>query len=134
MFSAANAKGNQESKLTPAVSQNVLLKGNKYFLKYQAFASHDKEGTDIDTVSNEGDYIVFSDNGIAYMYFKGSYDSLSYTLIDKNAVSFGDTPFVVKNLGNGYISLYQNEEEANGDYNRVTYLLKEDNEKKLSLK
>jgi hypothetical protein len=126
-FILSQGKTNQWNKNTNNAEQAESLKGSKFMLKYQAFASHDKEGTNIDTVKNEGDYIIFSENGTAYMYFKGKYDSIHFDILGKNEVSFGDTPFVVKNLGNGYFTLYQNEEEPNGDYNRVTYYLKEDN-------
>lgn len=100
------------------------LRGSKFFLKYQAFASHDKDGTETDTVSHEGDYIQFAKNGKAYLYFKGKYDAIGYNFTAKDSLSFGDTPFLIKNLGGGFFSLYQNEVSANGDYNRVTYLLK----------
>lgn len=125
---SAFAKSNQKEVYS---SERGALKGSKFFLLYQAFASHDVEGTSIDTVKNEGDYILFSDNGKAYMNFKGQNDSIEYKFVQDNSITFGDTPFVIVNIGNGYFTLYQNEEEKNGDYNRVTYLLKKE-EKELS--
>jgi hypothetical protein len=132
VFAVTQAKSNQTNKAASSSAETEALKGYKFLLKYQAFASHDKASTDYDTVQNDGDYILFSENGIAYMSFKGQLDSISYSFIGKNAVSFGDTPFIIKSLGNGYYSLYQNEETKKGDYNRVTYLLKQDDENKIS--
>ena len=128
----SKGKSTQSNKTNSNSSQAEILIGARFTLEYQAFESHDKENTQIDTTKNEGDYIVFSNDGTAYIHFKGKYDLLRFNIIDKNKISFGDTPFVVKNLGNGYFNLYQNEEESNGDYNRVTYLLKEDNDQQVS--
>jgi hypothetical protein len=124
-FTFAQAKTQHIKSITDK-SAPASLKGHKFLLEYQAFASHDKEGTSEDTVSNKGDYILFAVNGNAYLHFKGQSDSIGYRLSNPNTMSFGDTPFQITSLGNGLFSLYQNEEEVNGDYNRVTYLLKED--------
>jgi hypothetical protein len=122
-FAAAKSNNNLEANTT----ETKALKGSKLFLNYQAFISHDKMGTQIDTVSNAGDYIEFGENGIAYMFYKGRIDSLNYYFTDNNEISFGDTPFEIKSLGNGYYTLYQKEVEKNGNYNSVTYNLKKDN-------
>lgn len=103
-----------------------ILKGRRFTLNFQVFESHDSTGTDIDTVSSKGDYILFSHNGKAYMNYKNRLDSLSYTT-HNDSVSFGDTPFKVTKIRPGVIELYQNEENAHGDYNRVTYFLSDDN-------
>lgn len=107
-----------------AASGNTSITGNKFSLLYQAFESHDKDGTNIDTVRNADDYILFASDGKAYMMFKGRLDSIPYYFPDKTSVSFGDTPFIITDMGDGLFRLYQNEQETNGDYNRVTYLLK----------
>ena len=124
-FSFASAKSN--NNLETNTAETKALKGSKLFLNSQIFVSHDSKSTEIDTVSNEGDYIEFGENGVAYMFYKGKLDSLRYYFTDNNQVSFGDTPFKIKSLGDGYYSLYQKELEKNGDYNTVTYTLKKDN-------
>ncbi|KAA5532565.1 hypothetical protein F0919_17435 [Taibaiella lutea] len=100
------------------------IKGNTFILEYQVFESHDKSTTETDTVRHPGDYIYFSAEGKAYMNYKGKPDSIDYFFPDRKSVSFGDTPFKIIILDNGFFKLYQDETEANGDYNKVTYLLK----------
>lgn len=123
--SFASAKTNNLSANT---TETKALKGSKLYLSSQVFISHDNEGTQIDTVSNLGDYIEFGENGIAYMFYKGKMDSLRYYFTENNQVSFGDTPFEIKSLGDGYYTLSQKETEKNGDYNIVTYSLKKDDQ------
>ncbi|KAA5533641.1 hypothetical protein F0919_13980 [Taibaiella lutea] len=123
-FSFASAKAN--NNLEANTPETKALKGSRLFLNCQIFVSHDSKSTEVDTVSNQGDYIEFGENGVAYMFYKGKMDSLHYYFTDNNKVSFGDTPFEIKSLGNGYYSLYQKELEKNGDYNSVTYNLKKD--------
>jgi hypothetical protein len=103
-----------------------LLKGTKFVLEYQVFQSHDQTGTDIDTVRNDGDYILFSATGEAYMNYKEQLDSIQYAFPNKESVSFGDAPFTITNLGHGLVKLSQNEKESNGDYNSVVYFLKKE--------
>ena len=128
--SFSQAKTNQSNLAN--TQETKALKGSKFFLNYQAFVSHDKNSTEIDTVSNPGDYIEFAENGKAYMYFKGQLDSLDYYFTENGNVSFGDTPFLIKDLANGIYSLSQNEVEANGNYNSVTYMLQKDKDNNLS--
>lgn len=120
------SKEEKDSNKVNELSQSMRLKGHKFSLVYQLFESHDATSTEIDTVRNHGDYILFSPQGKAYMNFKGNLDSIAYVFPNSKSVSFGDTPFIITYLGKGYYKLYQNEEEANGDYNRVTYLLKKE--------
>lgn len=120
-FIYANGKEEEKHSAPPDL---LSVRGGRFILKYQAFASHDKTGTDIDTVSHLGDYIVFALNGKAYLNFNGEKDTVAYTFVGNNSISFGDTPFVIKSIGHDFYTLCQNEEEANGDYNRVTYYLK----------
>ncbi len=94
--------------------------------KAQYFASHDRAGTDVDTIRGNGnDYLYFDDNGKAYSHFKGILDTTEYKLIGKDSISFGDTPFLIIRRDDDQIELYQNEEETNGDYNRVHYIISE---------
>jgi len=123
-FSVASANNN----LTAKSPETKALKGSKLYLNCQVFVSHDKDGTQVDTVSNAGDYIEFGENGVAYMYFKGKLDSLRYYFTENNEISFGDTPFQIKSLGNNFYTLYQKETEKNGDYNSVTYTLQKANQ------
>jgi len=118
------AKIRHKSDLTTSSSPNKVFKGFKFNLLYQVFESHDATGTNIDTVRHPGDLIYFAPNGTAYIKYNNNNDSIGYQLIGNDSLSFGDTPFLVTAQGNGYYTLYQNEEEPNGDYNRVTYLVK----------
>lgn len=118
-LSFVSAKNN----LIANTAETKALKGSKLFLSNQIFVSHDSKSTDIDTVSNSGDYIEFGENGVAYMFFKGKLDSLNYYFTEDNKLSFGDTPFEIKDSGNDCYTLYQKETEQNGDYNSVTYML-----------
>jgi hypothetical protein len=100
------------------------LTNQKWHIQSQSFASHDQSGTDVDTVlGGEQDYISFQENGYAYCLFNGVLDTLEYKIIGTDSISFGDTPFVITATGPGKLEFYQNEEEKNGDYNRVTYTL-----------
>jgi hypothetical protein len=125
-FTQSMGRGIKSNPPLPIQAGNSSLKGHKFLLKYQLFESHDNKGTDIDTVSHQGDYIFFSSHGKAYMNFNGKLDSITYNFPTKQSVGFGDTPFTITNLGNGFYKLYQNEQTATGDYNRVTYLLSKD--------
>jgi hypothetical protein len=125
-FTQSFSKEEKDSNRINELSPSMKLKGHKFSLVYQLFESHDTAGTAIDTVRNHGDYILFSQQGQAYMNFKDKLDSIAYVFPDGKSVSFGDTPFIITYLGKGFYKLYQNEEEANGDYNRVTYLLKKE--------
>jgi hypothetical protein len=125
-FTQSIGKGIKSNSSLGIQTESSPLKGHKFLLKYQLFESHDGTGTDIDTVSHQGDYIFFSLDGKAYMNFKGKLDSIAYNFPTKQSVGFGDTPFVITSLGNGSYKLYQNEQTANGDYNRVTYLLEKE--------
>lgn len=124
----------KSNSLTPNTAETKALKGSKLLLNSQTFVSHDKEGTDTETISNPGDYIEFSENGTAYMFYKGKLDSISYYFNENGQISFGDTPFTIKDLGNGSYALSQKEVEKNGDYNIVTYMLKMDNPDIISFK
>lgn len=109
------------------------LKGNKFQLIYQVFISSDTKSTNIDTVkAQKTDYIYFTEKNIIYMSYKEKTDSLRFKFINKDSLSMGDTPFLITNEGNGYYKLYQIEKEANGEYNSVTYLLKKEENDKLS--
>jgi hypothetical protein len=100
------------------------LTDQKWHIQSQSFASHDQNGTDIDTVlGSEGDYITFNENGYAYCLFNSVHDTLEYKLIGKDSISFGDTPFIITSTSGDQVQFYQNEEEKNGAYNRVTYTL-----------
>jgi hypothetical protein len=113
---------NDKEASTPFSTIN--LTDQKWHIQSQSFASHDQSGTDLDTVmGNEQDYISFHENGYAYCLFNGVHDTLEYKIISADSISFGDTPFVIKATGSGKLEFYQNEEEKNGDYNRVTYTL-----------
>lgn len=118
--------GNKKSWATEPAYPN--LPGKKWHIQSQYFASHDEKGTDRDTVQGRpDDYIDFRPGGIAYCYFNGQYDTLEYKLIGKDSISFGDTPFSISIIHNpDHIQLFQNEEEKNGDYNRVWYILSQD--------
>lgn len=100
------------------------LTDQKWYIQSQSFASHDQSGTDVDTVlGNEGDYIIFNENGYAYCLFNGVHDTLEYELIGKDSISFGDTPFIITSAIRDQVQFFQNEEEKDGAYNRVTYTL-----------
>jgi hypothetical protein len=117
-----NARSNNNTAFTYSTLKQILT-DHKWNIKNQSFASHDVSGTDLDTVqANEGDYISFQDNGKAYCYFKGTHDTLEYKIIGTDSISFGDTPFQIT-FNQDHVEFYQNEEEKNGDYNRVTYTL-----------
>ena len=99
------------------------LKGHRFLLKLQIFESRDTTSSSSDSISNPGDYIVFSQSGIAYINYKNQLDSIDFKMIAQDSLSFGDTPFrIIKQSLNTYY-LYQNQEEINGDYNRTTYVL-----------
>lgn len=120
-----------DKKTSAQFSTNDLV-NQKWHIQSQSFASHDQSGTDVDTVrGNELDYINFSDNGYAYCLFNGVHDTLEYKLIGTDSISFGDTPFLIT-FNNDQVEFYQNEEEKNGDYNRVRYSLI--SERKYSMK
>lgn len=112
-----------DKEATPLFRTHNLTQ-QKWHIQSQSFASHDQNGTDVDTVSgNTEDYISFQENGYAYCLFNGVHDTLEYKLIGTDSISFGDTPFVITATGPDKIEFYQNEEEKNGDYNRVRYTL-----------
>jgi hypothetical protein len=112
-----------DKEAAPRFRSNNLT-NQKWHIQSQFFASHDQNGTDLDTVmGNEGDYISFQENGYAYCLFNGVHDTLEYKIIGADSISFGDTPFVITSTGTGKLEFYQNEEEKNGDYNRVIYTL-----------
>lgn len=118
------ATAHSNNNITANTPETKALKGSKLFLVSQTFVSSDSKSTDTDVVSNPGDYIEFGENGVAYMFYKGTLDSLRYYFTENNEVSFGDTPFEIKIEGNGIVTLHQKETEKNGDYNSTTYLLK----------
>lgn len=122
MTITTNARSNKNA--APAYSAlKQILTDNKWHIKSQFFASHDSAATDFDTVqANEGDYISFQENNKAYCYFKGVHDTLEYKIIGTDSISFGDTPFKIT-FNRDQVEFYQNEEEKNGDYNRVRYAL-----------
>lgn len=110
----------------------IQIEGKRWQIQNQSFASHDINGTDIDSISGlPGDYIDFKSNGLVYTFFDGKYDTMEYKLIGKDSISFGDTPFLITKNGLNSIQLYQNEEEPNGDYNRVIYRLISDRKEEL---
>lgn len=107
-------------------NRNIPIPTRNWKFKAQYFASHDSVGTDVDTIRGNGnDYLYFAENGKAYSHFKGILDTTEYKFIGGDSISFGDTPFRIIRRDDGQIELYQNEEEANGDYNRVHYILSE---------
>ena len=57
------------------------------------------------------------------MKYNGVLDSLRYYYIDGTSICFGDTPFKVSVAEKGNIVLYQHEQDNDGNYNDVTYLL-----------
>ncbi|MFA6056748.1 MAG: hypothetical protein WC756_01015 [Taibaiella sp.] len=112
-----------DKEATPQFRTNNLT-NQKWHIQSQSFASHDQSGTDVDTViGNEQDYISFQENGYAYCLFNGVHDTLEYKIIGTDSISFGDTPFVITATSPDKLEFYQNEEEKNGDYNRVRYTL-----------
>jgi hypothetical protein len=124
LLSFTSGIGNSHTLNSNVSTETKAIKGFTFILVYQLFESKDHSATQIDTVRHPGDYIFFSDGGKAYMNYNGRLDSIDYFFPDKQSVSFGDTPFAIINIGRGFITLFQDEQEANGDYNRVSYLLK----------
>lgn len=107
-----------------AAAAPTELSGTRWKIKKQSFASHDAKGTDIDSIiGKKGDFIIFQNDGHAYCYFDNKHDTLQYKMIGPDSITFGDTPFAVRSLSANSIELYQNEEESNGDYNRIWFIL-----------
>jgi len=107
----------------------------KFSISNQVFESHDVEGTDKANIEGQiGDYIIFDKNGKVYTYFDNKVDTMQYKLLGQDSLTFGDTPFIVTIKADDTVVLYQNEEEPNGDYNRVWYNLSYSDDNKVSLK
>lgn len=102
---------------------NIRLSGNWKICR-QSFASHDEKSTDTETIEGkQGDFIFFDQEGRANCFFNNKADTLEYKLVGKDSISFGDTPFSIRRLPGNRVELYQNEEENNGDYNRMWIIL-----------
>lgn len=114
---------------------NKQIVGKKFSISNQVFESHDVEGTDKANIQGQiGDYIIFDKNGKVYTYFDNKVDTMQYKLLGQDSLTFGDTPFIVTIKADDTVVLYQNEEEPNGDYNRVWYNLSYSDDNKVSLK
>jgi len=132
------ALGLLSSTLSFAQSEKTINKqivGKKFSISNQVFESHDVEGTDKANIEGQiGDYIIFDKNGKVYTYFDNKVDTMQYKLLGQDSLTFGDTPFIVTIKADDTVVLYQNEEEPNGDYNRVWYNLSYSDDNKVSLK
>jgi len=103
---------------------NPLTIQQRWHIEQLYYASHDAKSTDLDTFRGRvDDYVSFSPDGAVHCYFNGIHDTLYYTLLGQDSVSFGDTPFRIMLANDNRVELYQNEQEQNGDYNRVHYIL-----------
>ncbi|RYE56341.1 MAG: hypothetical protein EOP48_08235 [Sphingobacteriales bacterium] len=119
----ANSRSNPHKQ---ALSNPATIQ-QRWHIKQLCYASHDAQSTDLDTFNGKADdYVSFRPDGSVHCYFNGVYDTLSYTLLGSDSISFGDTPFRITIATEERLELYQNEQEQNGNYNRVHYILTAD--------
>jgi hypothetical protein len=99
------------------VQQRLISK--KWQLNQQIYASHDQSGTDSSAVAgSKNDFLEFKADGSVLVSFKGNKDTLQYKIINDTILNLGTNNYIITQLSDNSLHLYQNEEEQNGDYNR----------------
>lgn len=104
-----------------ASGDSLYLTGCTWKLRQQVYTNHDLSGTDSNTIKGTSkDYIRFETDGKAYVHYQGNIDTLAYRLAGNQLYMGNQAPYQVKVTSDQtHLDLYQNEEETNGNYNRI---------------